>query len=52
MHNALRDVIPGDILIDLPSKIEILRLYFDAKLNKLPSYNLLEQLGLYYGQLK
>lgn len=52
MYNSVLDVIPGDALIDVASKIEMLRIYFAAKLDRLPSYQLLQQLGAYYGQLK
>lgn len=52
MYNTLFDVIPGEALIDVASKIEMLRIYFAAKLDRLPSYQLLQQLGAYYGQLK
>jgi hypothetical protein len=52
MYNSVLDAIPSDALIDLSSKIEMLRLYFSAKLDRLPTYQLLHQLGAYYGQLK
>lgn len=45
-------MIPGDALIDVASKIEMLRIYFATKLDRLPSYQLLHQLGSYYSQLK
>jgi hypothetical protein len=52
LYNSLLDTTGSDTLIDLPSKVEMLKLYFAAHLDRLPTYQMLEQLGAYYGQLK
>jgi hypothetical protein len=48
-YNSHRDSFPSEALIDMNSRIELLKLYFSCRLDRLPTYRLLEQLGLFYG---